>query len=905
MSRLNDRTVVIVLGVQRSGTSALAGALELFGVDFGPAVREFHPHNPKGHFENPAVGAFNNALAGPFPTATPLFRNLQPRDHAGIELILAAYAGDTIGLKDENFIFTLRPWLEHIGQARLVATFRHPDKVFRSAAARMGSEDRPQHTNEIVQERWIKYHQCLLELWQRSPFPIFCFDNLDQEYFSRLEAVVNDLGLKFDVDVARDFLDIALVRQRETASLPKSVQQIYDDLLAASRKQITWQPLLKDDLDNNWLPIAQRPITERERQLHLDIWHDQFLYHTEALVELQRLQRLVDVGFLERDTEILRLQEVVDEAIPLRDAEIQRLQGVLDDTAKAGDAEIQRLNAVLNDAVTTRDAEIQRLNAVLNDAVTTRDTNIQQLQETFNVIAAEAQSKDGQIAELDQTVRGLSENLLLVQSQLEQIHAQESVPQELSKELRDAKHALAAKQAELMKMSHWAHGIHLELQGIKARPHMKLAGQARNAGAFVRNAISNSFLGDLIRHVRDSKRYRKHMVFFEALRASLTKCNGRLLVTFPIITWDFRWQRPQHLVSGLRDQGFSVLYLAMSLAPLQRKFRSYHEAGAALQFNGLAPHVHQIWLHSRQPVNVYSDPLVGDDLANIVDGMVALLDELKPKTIIYLLQFPAWWPVAAALKEKFGGSVVFDCMDDHGGFSTNTADALKTESHLIKAADLVVTSSALLEERCAKDNLNTIQIKNGTEFEHFADPKSNGLLDHLGTSPVIGYYGAISDWFDMELVAYCARLRPNWNFVLIGATFGADLKSVEALPNVHFLGEKPYKELPGFLAYFDVCTIPFKIIPLTLATNPVKFYEYLSAGKPVVSVKLPELVPYAENCYLATTPDEFLAQLEVALSERDDKEKISQRVDLAKDNSWDSRVKLLMQSAVFGQKEID
>jgi glycosyltransferase involved in cell wall biosynthesis len=315
--------------------------------------------------------------------------------------------------------------------------------------------------------------------------------------------------------------------------------------------------------------------------------------------------------------------------------------------------------------------------------------------------------------------------------------------------------------------------------------------------------------------------------------------------------------------------------------------------------------VSQIWLHSRQPVNVYVDSLVGDDLANIVDGMVALLNELKPESITYLIQFPGWWPVAAALKEKFGGSVVFDCMDDHGGFSTNTADALKTESHLIKAADLVVTSSAVLEERCTKENLNTIQIKNGTEFEHFADPKPNGLLDHLGAYPVIGYYGAISDWFDMELVAYCARMRPNWNFVLIGATFGADLKSVEALSNVHFLGEKPYKDLPGFLAYFDVCTIPFKIIPLTLATNPVKFYEYLSAGKPVVSVKLPELIPYAGNCYLATTPDEFLAQLELALAERDDQEKINRRLVLARDNSWDSRVRLLLKSAVFGKKESD
>lgn len=512
-------------------------------------------------------------------------------------------------------------------------------------------------------------------------------------------------------------------------------------------------------------------------------------------------------------------------------------------------------------------------------------------------------SSEKELRELNERILDRDDAILELRRALDAAAAAQKAADALRNELTQARQSLAEKHAELMKMSDWAQGIHRELNAIKASPHMKLAGHARNAGAAVRNSISKSFVGDLVRHVRDSKRYRKHMVSFEALRTSLAKCEGRLLVTFPIITWDFRWQRPQHIVSRLRDNGYSVVYLAMSLTPLQRRFRSYREAGAALQFNSLATDVSQIWLHSRQPVNVYVDSLVGDDLANIVDGMVALLNELKPDSITYLIQFPGWWPVAAALKEKFGGSVVFDCMDDHGGFSTNTADALKTESHLIKAADLVVTSSALLEERCTKENANTIQVKNGTEFEHFADPKPNGLLDHLAAFPIIGYYGAISDWFDMDLVAYCARMRPNWNFVLIGATFGAELKSVEALSNVHFLGEKPYKDLPGFLAYFDVCTIPFKIIPLTLATNPVKFYEYLSAGKPVVSVKLPELVPYAEHCYLAATPEEFLSQLELALSERGDMEKVTRRLHLARENSWDSRVKLLLKSPVFSQKK--
>ncbi len=145
---------------------------------------------------------------------------------------------------------------------------------------------------------------------------------------------------------------------------------------------------------------------------------------------------------------------------------------------------------------------------------------------------------------------------------------------------------------------------------------------------------------------------------------------------------------------------------------------------------------------------------------------------------------------------------------------------------------------------------NVHLVRNGTDFELFNQLTPNGILKDIN-GPIIGYYGAIAEWFDTELIVHCAMEHPDWNFVLIGSTVGCDTSSLEKLKNVHLLGEKPYKELPLYLYHFDVCTIPFKINPLTLATNPVKFYEYLSSGKPVVTVRLPELEPYADLCYLA------------------------------------------------------
>lgn len=459
--------------------------------------------------------------------------------------------------------------------------------------------------------------------------------------------------------------------------------------------------------------------------------------------------------------------------------------------------------------------------------------------------------------------------------------------------------ALSDKQAELMKMSDWAYSMMQQRNHVKSPFFVQVAHAFTKAGALIRARLARSQLGSVVRYARDMQKYRNNIASLASLRRSLEISNGRLIITFPIITWDFRWQRPQHIVTRLRDQGYAVVYLAMTLAPLARHFRGPKEAGAYFRFNNLAKNIDQVWLHSANKINIYTDPVEGDDLYNLTLGLEVLIRELKPKSIHYLLQFPGWWPIAKELRQRIGGKVIFDCMDDHNGFSTNTTQALRTEHELIELADLVITSSAALEDRCKAINPKTIQVKNGTEFDHFHDPQKNGLLEHLANRPIIGYYGAISDWFDMDIVAHCARQRPDWNFVLIGSTFGADLTPVYGLTNVHLLGEIPYKDLPGYFAYFDVCTIPFKIIPLTLATNPVKFYEYMSAGKPVVSIELPELRAYREDCYLVQNADEFLAQIDQAYNERNDEQKIQRRIELARNNSWDARVSTILESEIF------
>ena len=506
--------------------------------------------------------------------------------------------------------------------------------------------------------------------------------------------------------------------------------------------------------------------------------------------------------------------------------------------------------------------------------------------------------RNSQIAERDKLILELNEMMRAkVLERDKQIHEMNEMLVALNSGIEDVSAwakslqiSLTEKNNEVIKISEWAQQLidllEVHNKSLCARLKSKLRPIYRLIKSFIKI------------HLIDRSQYYlqrfNHQITLAAVQKSVQKNNGRLIIGFPIITWEFRWQRPQHILAGLRDSGYSILYLAISLLPINKRIEGIKEAGSKIVLNRLDQHVNQIWLNSSNNINIYTDSIEGDDLHNIVTGLSYIIDAVKPISLIYMVQFPSWGPVAMELKKKYGGKIIFDCMDDHAGFDTATNNVLKDENNLIANADLVVASSELLYKKIEKQTSNVMQIKNGAEFEHFNNSVRNGLLDHLSGAPIVGYYGAISSWFDAELASYCAINRPDINFVLIGSTFGAELKSLEGLSNVHLLGEIPYSKLPGYLAYFDVCTIPFKLIPLTLATNPVKFYEYLSAGKPVVSINLPELIPYNTDCYLAKDPSEFLIQIQNALSQKNDETLILRRMTLAKENSWSVRVRQLL-----------
>ncbi len=352
---------------------------------------------------------------------------------------------------------------------------------------------------------------------------------------------------------------------------------------------------------------------------------------------------------------------------------------------------------------------------------------------------------------------------------------------------------------------------------------------------------------------------------------------------FPVIDWHYRYQRPQHIACGLGRLGYRVFYVATS--PLMasndgRFIVTEHPAQGVFlcklrSTSGIFGNLHQMKMSN-------SDC---DSLSTSLKVLMQSVDSVQPPVII--LNHPYWTPLLKNIKTC---STIYDCMDHHAGFSEGANDWLEGEIELLEVADHVVTTSTWLHDHVATIR-DSVLIRNGCEFFRFSQ-----ATDILQTAkPTVGYVGAISGWFDMALVISAARKFTEWEFVLVGSTTGCDTSTAELEPNIQFIGEVSYDRVSFYIQGFDVCIIPFRATSLTQATNPVKVYEYLAAGKPVVSSSLPEVLLLNTLIYSAHSTHDFLLKLELAMAESEDRNIAAKRQQWAKDQDWSKRV------AVFAQ----
>jgi glycosyltransferase involved in cell wall biosynthesis/tRNA A-37 threonylcarbamoyl transferase component Bud32 len=304
--------------------------------------------------------------------------------------------------------------------------------------------------------------------------------------------------------------------------------------------------------------------------------------------------------------------------------------------------------------------------------------------------------------------------------------------------------------------------------------------------------------------------------------------------------------------------------------------------------------------------NLVADQLDENSKRILLDQFAFLRESLNISKAICFVDLPFWSPLVLELQKGYGWKVIFNSMDQLSGFSNVTPAMLESEDELAQNSDLILATSHLLFNEKSRLNKNCLLVPNGTDFDHFnysPDVLPEELKDV--SKPIIGYYGALSDWLDTELIHNLASARPNWNFILIGRIESADVSQLKTMSNVFFLGEKPYEHLPGYLQHFDTCIIPFKKIPLTEATNPVKLFEFLSAGKSVVATDLDELRYYQEYVRLASSPNDWLEAVELALDDYLPAQ-VEKRMQFARQNTWDERI-LLIEDAiqVIAQDQLD
>lgn len=355
------------------------------------------------------------------------------------------------------------------------------------------------------------------------------------------------------------------------------------------------------------------------------------------------------------------------------------------------------------------------------------------------------------------------------------------------------------------------------------------------------------------------------------------------LLIFPVIDWNYLFQRPQQLVTRFARAGHRCFYV----------HTTFHQSGSRSFVRRMSGNVYGVRLPGPRPLrSLYEGEIDGRMLESAMNALKDLREAAGSDNAISLVQLPFWAPLAFAAREMWGWPIVYDCLDDFYGFAGNKAAMLQHEAALVGEADLVTTTGSRLFEKTARRARRTLMLPNAADFEHFSYAGS-GPSPLAGLArPVVGYYGAVSRWFDVEMLRSAAVARPEWQFVIVGDYFDVDVRPLTRLSNVHLLSRKPYSILPAYLHGFDVAVIPFLSTPLTEATNPVKFYEYLSAGKPVVAAGLPELAPFGDLFYPVQTRDDFVRQIETALAEQSP-ERTYARVEFARQNTWLDRFRTL------------
>ncbi len=391
--------------------------------------------------------------------------------------------------------------------------------------------------------------------------------------------------------------------------------------------------------------------------------------------------------------------------------------------------------------------------------------------------------------------------------------------------------------------------------------------KGRNLVLLLRTRGLRYVIGRIGNRVKSQTRPETH--YHDELNRILESNKGKPVIVFhPVVDWNLPlFQRPQHIAKGLANQGFLFFYCTVNGFDAIDGFEQVHEGC-------------------------------------YVTDQFQMVDQLPGRKIIHMYAADPRCSWEYIQEHKDAGDVmIYEYVDEiHADIAGKEVAQriLSRHSKVLQTTDIAcITSAEKLYREVASFRTRNLQlVTNGVEIEHFSVRRDQqnvpqDIRQVVGRGKcVIGYFGALAKWFDYELVMELARAHPEYEILLIGWDYDRSLNAypMREYSNITVIGPIDYKVLPHYACWFDVSIIPFRINEVTESTSPIKLFEYMALGHPIVTTDLPECRKY-RSVLIGRDHQDFIRRVEEALGKREDREYLAILDREAKDNTWQSKAK--------------